>query len=141
MRASHADREAVAQRLRVGFDEGRLTVDEFDERLAAAYAAVTYGDLVSLTRDLPGPEQAVVESVPAAPPVPRRRDVLGPWRGWLAGNVFFVAIWAWVSIAADHPVTFFPAFFMLFSAAGVCFTWSSVVRMGDAGVGVVGGVR
>lgn len=121
MRASHADRESVAQRLRVAFDEGRLTVDEFDERVAAAYAAVTYGELAVLTRDLPEPEPAVESVVPAAPPVPHRRDLLGPWRGWLAGNVFFVAMWALASIAADHPVPFFPVFFMLFSALGVVF--------------------
>jgi hypothetical protein len=53
LRASDADREAVVRRLRRAVGEGRLTVDEFDERAAAAYAARTLGDLDPLTTDLP----------------------------------------------------------------------------------------
>ncbi len=52
-RASDADRERVADRLRRALDEGRLTVTEFDERTRAAYAARTYGELDELTTDLP----------------------------------------------------------------------------------------
>ena len=33
---------------------GRLSVDEFDDRVARAYAATTRGELTGLTRDLPG---------------------------------------------------------------------------------------
>ena len=36
---------AVADRLRVALDEGRLDLHEYDERLQRAYAARTYGDL------------------------------------------------------------------------------------------------
>lgn len=53
IRASNAEREAVVRRLLRALDEGRLTVEEFDERSAAAYAARTHGDLRHLTRDLP----------------------------------------------------------------------------------------
>ena len=53
LRASDADREAVIQRLRQGFGEGRLTMSEFDERVVAACAAKTLGDLDVLTVDLP----------------------------------------------------------------------------------------
>ena len=52
-RVSHADREAVADRLRQAAGDGRLDVDELGERLEAAFAARTYADLVPLTRDLP----------------------------------------------------------------------------------------
>ncbi|WP_232376567.1 DUF1707 SHOCT-like domain-containing protein [Amycolatopsis aidingensis] len=39
--------------------EGRLTLDEFSERAAAAYRARTMGELADLTRDLPtSPETA-----------------------------------------------------------------------------------
>jgi hypothetical protein len=51
---SHADREAVADRLRQAAGDGRLEVDELGERLEAAFAARTYADLEPLTRDLPG---------------------------------------------------------------------------------------
>lgn len=54
IRASDADRDAVVERLRRALSQGRLTVAEFDERTAAAYAARTHGDLEVLTRDLPG---------------------------------------------------------------------------------------
>ena len=53
IRASDADREAVVATLREAFTDGRLTLDEFDERMAAAYAGRTWGDLRGLTADLP----------------------------------------------------------------------------------------
>jgi hypothetical protein len=59
-RASHADREHVAERLREAAGDGRLSIDELEERLDAAFAARTYADLERLTSDLPdqtGPVQ------------------------------------------------------------------------------------
>jgi hypothetical protein len=53
IRASDVDREAVVATLREAFTAGRLTLDEFDERMAAAYASKTWGDLRELTADLP----------------------------------------------------------------------------------------
>jgi hypothetical protein len=53
LRASDADRERVAEVLRAAAGEGRIGLDELDERLAAVYAARTYADLEPLTRDLP----------------------------------------------------------------------------------------
>ncbi|MEV7088661.1 DUF1707 domain-containing protein [Streptomyces sp. NPDC093085] len=54
-RASDTEREQVAERLREAMAEGRLTMEEFDERLGAAYQARTHGELVPLVRDLPAP--------------------------------------------------------------------------------------
>ena len=51
--AGNADRERTIGVLRAGFTEGRLTQDELDDRIARAYAARTYGDLWTLTADLP----------------------------------------------------------------------------------------
>ena len=53
LRISDADRHQVAEILRQAAGEGRLEIDELDERLEAAYAARTYADLVPLTHDLP----------------------------------------------------------------------------------------
>ncbi|GIJ55336.1 DUF1707 SHOCT-like domain-containing protein [Virgisporangium aurantiacum] len=53
LRASDADRERVAAVLREAAGEGRIGLDELDERLASVYAARTYADLEPLTRDLP----------------------------------------------------------------------------------------
>jgi hypothetical protein len=55
MRVSDADRDNVASILRDAAGEGRLDLDELDERLSAVYAAKTYGDLEPITRDLPSP--------------------------------------------------------------------------------------
>ncbi|WP_267243824.1 DUF1707 SHOCT-like domain-containing protein [Streptomyces sp. PR69] len=52
-RASDAERERVAERLRDAVAEGRLDMQEFEERLDAAYKARTHGDLEPLVRDLP----------------------------------------------------------------------------------------
>lgn len=66
MRASNADRAAVAERLSAALAEGRLTPAEADERLAACYAATYERDLTALTQDLPRPAPAV--RTPAAAP-------------------------------------------------------------------------
>jgi hypothetical protein len=55
MRASDADREKVAGILREAYAEGRLSRVEHEERLDEAYQATTYGDLVTVMRDLPVP--------------------------------------------------------------------------------------
>jgi hypothetical protein len=69
MRASSADRERAVDVLKAGFAEGRLTQDEYNDRMGRAYAARTYGDLATLTADLPA---GVLPGwpVPAYQPVP-----------------------------------------------------------------------
>jgi hypothetical protein len=52
-RASDEDRERVAESLRGDLLAGRLTVDEYEERLARAYRATTRADLDALAADLP----------------------------------------------------------------------------------------
>ncbi|HLY50528.1 MAG TPA: DUF1707 domain-containing protein [Solirubrobacteraceae bacterium] len=58
IRASDADRERVAERLRKGHAEGRLDMTEFQDRLESCYEAKTLGQLRELVRDLPRPEIA-----------------------------------------------------------------------------------
>ena len=53
MRISDDDRHRVAELLREAAGDGRLDLTELDDRLGAAYAAKTYGDLVPITADLP----------------------------------------------------------------------------------------
>lgn len=64
MRASDADRDAVAGILREAYVEGRLTPVEHEERLAETYRATTYGELVPVLRDLPVPPGTLVLSTP-----------------------------------------------------------------------------
>ncbi len=82
---SDADRDVVVERLRSAFGEGRLSMEEFSDRVGDAYQARTAADLVPLTRDLP-----VAAVAAEAPPALRpskwvvgalsgaRRS--GPWR-------------------------------------------------------------
>ena len=53
IRASDHDRDAVVGALRDAYTEGRLSLEEFQERTTAAYAGRTWGDLRELTTDLP----------------------------------------------------------------------------------------
>jgi hypothetical protein len=53
MRASDRDRQQVVDRLRGAVEDGRLTMDEYMQRMELAYRAVTYGELAPLQADLP----------------------------------------------------------------------------------------
>ncbi len=53
--ASDAEREATVSRLSAAAKEGRLTLDEYSERIGEAYAARTRGELDELIADLPQP--------------------------------------------------------------------------------------
>jgi uncharacterized protein DUF1707 len=84
MRAGDADRERLVEQLREHHAAGRLTLDEFDERMQKAYEAKTYGELRTLTRDLPVDlaelnfQQAQERTRAAqARPVEVRRDAAG----------------------------------------------------------------
>jgi hypothetical protein len=61
VRAADAERDAVVARLQTAVGEGRLDLDEFGQRAAAAYAAVTTAELDALLADLP--DEAPVEIV------------------------------------------------------------------------------
>jgi hypothetical protein len=68
MRAASADRERAVDVLKAGFAEGRLSQDEYNDRMGRAYAARTYGELAALTADLPaGPWPAPAWPAPVLP--------------------------------------------------------------------------
>ncbi len=110
IRASDADRDRAAAALREHLAAGRLTTEEFEERLDKAYAAKTLGELDDLMADLPGTD---LEQLPdaslqraAGPPLPgrpggsieARQGRLSPawraaWGSWLAISLFLFAIW------------------------------------------------
>jgi Domain of unknown function (DUF1707) len=73
VRASDAEREEVATILRAAVTEGRLTLEEGDERLARVYAAKFRDDLRPLTADLPGGGREALWRTPEALAVMRRR--------------------------------------------------------------------
>ncbi len=63
LRASDSDRDRIAEILRDAAGEGRLGMDELDDRLSAVYAAKTFGELEPIVQDLPSGRSA-----PAAEP-------------------------------------------------------------------------
>jgi len=70
LRASHDDRDRVVELLRVAAGDGRLTVEELDERLELAMTARTYGELARLVSDLPDSPDV------AGAAAPRVKDVV-----------------------------------------------------------------
>src|SRR5919107_4854293 len=105
LRAADADRARVAELLGKHLSAGRLTVEEYDDRLARAYAARTYGELDPLTTDLPPLERPAAP--PAAPPAPapgawhapqaHGHAGWGPWGGgaWAGGSGVRAAWASW----------------------------------------------
>ncbi|GLU50415.1 DUF1707 SHOCT-like domain-containing protein [Nocardiopsis ansamitocini] len=88
MRASDADRDRVAARLRDALAEGRITPDEHSERLDSVYNSRTLGELVPITSDLPAvqdsslPDQRAFDS--PRPVYGRTRVTNGSPSGWFS---------------------------------------------------------
>src|SRR5580704_3415542 len=61
LRASDSDRERVVSMLGEALADGRLSHEEYSERMPLALAARTLGDLAGLTRDLAAPEHQPVQ--------------------------------------------------------------------------------
>ncbi|MFF4310650.1 DUF1707 SHOCT-like domain-containing protein [Streptomyces sp. 900105755] len=81
LRASDADRERVAEVLRDALAEGRLDMEEFEERLEATYQARTYGELTPITRDLPAATPS-----PAAVSLGKAPAASGSWGNRIVGG-------------------------------------------------------
>ncbi|WP_318836466.1 DUF1707 SHOCT-like domain-containing protein [Actinomadura rudentiformis] len=78
LRASDADRDRVADRLREALAEGRITPEEHAERIDVVYRAKTYADLEPVLRDLPGetgPAVRLTKDAPAEDPL--AKDAFG----------------------------------------------------------------
>lgn len=118
MRASDSDREKVVQILGAAYTEGRLGLDEFDDRTTAAYAAKTWGELRELTSDLPagssleGPQATAppAEPTPSLPPGPR------PNHGMIFVPFVPVAIVLLILAVSSHAALLFvPMLIILFA--------------------------
>ncbi len=95
LRAGDADRDRIIAVLREAFSQGRLSDGEFNERMAGAASARTYGELEALTTDLPLHE--VVPSLPVpideAELEHRRRARRNMWISWLTASLVTTLIW------------------------------------------------
>jgi hypothetical protein len=101
LRASDADREAVAERLRVASVDGRIDSEELEERLSAVYSARWVADLDRLVADVSPPPPPAPLAPPYAPypPAPVYQSTNGLavasliagflWIGWF-GSILAV---------------------------------------------------
>jgi hypothetical protein len=89
LRASDADRDTAAERLRVAAHEGRLDPLELDERLSAAYNARWCSELTTLTAD--------VTPAPPRPEIARPVFVQprAPTNGFAIASLVCGAVWMW----------------------------------------------
>ena len=117
LRAGDADRERVADRLRIALDEGRLNLHEYDDRLREAYAARTYADLDRLLVDIPAsgsglavPEQSAVDQPGPDGRYPNatRRWLAEMWRPWASAVGICVVVWAGTSVLSTNWIYFWP---------------------------------
>lgn len=77
-RIGDADRDQAADCLREHLAQGRLTQDEFDERLSTALSARTAADLEPLFSDLPDPRPGFMRGIqPMTSPWPSYPDRQG----------------------------------------------------------------
>jgi hypothetical protein len=124
LRASDADRERTATRLRHACAEGRLTAEELDERLTVAWTARDTAALDRLVADLPLP-------APESAPRPGRGLSPGGRRDLehaavQAGVAFAVATIVWAATGADGD--FWPRWIALFAIIRVLLAIPSAFR-------------
>ncbi len=96
IRASHADREHVIDTLKAAFVQGRLTKDEFDQRVGQAFDSKTYAELAALSADLP-----------AGPTRPLSQP--GQTQGWSLGDE---KVLEWAIASALSPLAPLAAAFL-----------------------------
>jgi hypothetical protein len=95
IRASDDDRERTVSLLREHHAAGRLTLDEFNERLDKAYAAKTLGELDELMSDLPAID--LYRLPDASLPPHYRRQIPG------SGSLQAAAAWPGATAGSPRP--------------------------------------
>jgi len=110
LRVSDADRERLAEELHEHTVAGRLTAEEYEERLGAVYAARTRADLDRQRRDLP------VSTVAARAALVQRKSKLRrrlaqEAGGSITASLVCIAIW----LAAGANGAFWPIWVIIFT--------------------------
>ena len=125
MRASDADREVVRTVLVDAYGDGRLTREEYDDRLNALYGSRTLGELPSLVADLTPTGSPTAVPAPLRPANLRaqgarkwRKDVEESFAAFLVPSAICTVIW----IAVGGGGFFWPMFPMIFLGLNVLKT-------------------
>lgn len=127
-RVTHEERQHAADWLSHALSDGCLTVEEFEARTAAAYAAKTRGELSGLTADLPArPLPDPAPSVEDKRRGQRRvlRDLTTIW--WLA---CIVSVLVWVLVCLGREAFTDPWWIWVVGPAGALLAtlWRAVDR-------------
>ncbi|MEV4168659.1 MULTISPECIES: DUF1707 SHOCT-like domain-containing protein [unclassified Nonomuraea] len=116
MRASDVDRDRVAAILREHTAQGRITMEEFNERLEELYRSKTYGELAKLTVDLPDVDMRHLPARAAPAPAPEQRrmhsGMMAAWSAWAVASGINWVIWLIVSITSGDLVYPWPLWVM-----------------------------
>ncbi|MDG4789878.1 DUF1707 domain-containing protein [Micromonospora sp. WMMD1102] len=96
LRASDVDRQRVVADLQRHTEQGRLSLDEFSERVGAVWSARTLGELATVVRDLPAAPETAAGSAGAGGGAGSRRELL---------VVFAVAVATLLLLAVFMAVT------------------------------------
>jgi Domain of unknown function (DUF1707) len=113
LRASDAEREQVATIVRAAMTEGRLTLDEGEERLATVYAARFRDELAPCTADLPDGGRHALADTPGAQAAARRQVRRH------AGFVVAVALLLTALWGLSGAIFFWPAIPLTFLVMGL----------------------
>ncbi|MGW0802125.1 DUF1707 SHOCT-like domain-containing protein [Nonomuraea sp. NPDC002799] len=133
MRASDSDRDRVAAVLREHTAQGRITMDEFNDRLEQLYTSKTYGELAKLTTDLPDVD---MRHLPVkATPKPAAKSGMHPgmraaWGAWATASSINWVIWLIVSVSSDHFIYPWPLWVM--GPWGVVLLMSTIFGSGPS---------
>jgi Domain of unknown function (DUF1707) len=148
IRASDAERDATVERLSRAAGDGRLTLDEFSQRMGQATEARTRAELDRLVTDLPaepaGPG-AVAESSPApatwhVSPVGGLR-VSGPWRMERHVIVASIVGGARIDLSEAQPAAPEVTLTKVSLVGGTRITVPPGIRVDASGFSLVGGTR
>jgi hypothetical protein len=115
IRASDTDRDRAVDQLRQHLADGRLTMEEFTERVDEAYEARTTADLQQALRELPHvrvsePRTPEQREKAATRQLKKQRQLRSQLVTFVLVNTFLVAIWLVTSVAAGEPIFFWPIF-------------------------------
>jgi len=126
LRATRVAREQAVDTLKAAFVQGRLTMDEFDERIDQALASRTYAELATVTADLPAGLAG-----PRSPRQPGRRRVNHAVRWGASGlvtPVVLAAAFVFSSLrgAGGYEVVAFVlafSYFVFWASVGTDMLW------------------
>ena len=123
LRAADADRHKIADQLKTALDEGRLSLNEYDDRVRQAYAARTYAELLILVADLPRPGVSAAEVSARKAAEVRRAErklpmaLLVLWTIWGAVTAVNLMVWFLVAVTVGGDVYPWPVWLLVPGAA------------------------